>query len=321
MKKFFLIFVLGLFASNLSLAAETYGLVMVAKGQVSVQKNGAGTFETLKVGNKVYPGDMLKTAADSRAKIVMSDRNILNLAPDTVLVIAKYVNNSDKGSNDKSAELLMLQGKVRAKVEEKYEKANQGFQIKTPTAVAGVRGTEFFVNYNLQTRTTDVFVTSGTVNIAPLVTSAATAPTAQSLSQAQVDTSNQVPVEKNQTSSVSQNAAPTAPRTFSSQEMNSIKLDVQETGKSSDGGGGASPSTDAKTNKKEMVTKDMVGSGAIRNDTQLNQDIKAPAPGIPTGLPTTQIQPPPLPPTPPPAVSDIIQNQNKNSNVTIQPTK
>lgn len=317
MKKFFLIFGIGLLTFNPAFAAETYGLVMVAKGQVSVQKNSSGSFEALKVGNKVYPGDTLKTAADSRAKIVMSDRNILNLAPDTVLVIAKYVNGSDKGSDDKSAELLMLQGKVRAKVEEKYEKANQGFQIKTPTAVAGVRGTEFFVNYNIQTRTTDVFVTSGTVNIAPLVTNVA-APTAQSLRQAQVDTASQVPVEKNQTSSVSQNAAPTAPRTFSSQEMSSIKQGVQENAKSSES---SSTAPEAKTNKKEMVTKDMVGSGAIRNDTQLNQDIKAPTPGIPVGATPTQIQPPPLPPAPPPAVSDIIQNQNKNSNVTIQPTK
>lgn len=296
-------------------SAEMFGLVMVAKGQVQVQKKQANTFEPLKVGGKVFPGDTVKTSTDSRAKIVMSDRNVLNLAPDTILVISKYVNNEESGSNEKKAELLMLQGKVRAKVEEKYEKENQGFQIKTPTAVAGVRGTDFLVNYNAQTRTTDVYVTGGVVAVAPLASTnaaAGAAPTRQSLEQATPDVKNEVPVGKNQTSTVSANTAPTPPRPFTSQEMNTIKSDLQE----------SSAKTETKTEaKKEMVKKDMVGSGALKNDTQLNQEIKAPSAAPNTATVPAQVTPPPLPPKAPSNVSDIIQNQNKNSNVTIQPTK
>lgn len=343
-----------------SYSAEAYGLIMVAKGQVQLQRKNSSQNEPAKVGSKVFPGDTIKTSLDSRAKIVMSDRNVLNLAPDTILVIAKYTNNEDQGKSEKNAELLMLKGKVRAKVEEKYNKDNQGFQIKTPTAVAGVRGTEFFVNYNPQTRSTDVFVTGGVVNVAPLISNSnsgntTSTPTAQSLEQSVPDTKNEVPVEKNQTSSVSQNAAPTPPRAFSPQEMNSIKTDIQETkseakestktqenktetktetnadsknsGDKNTAEGsetkGQTPAAEKTETKKEMIKRDMVGSGAVTNDSQLNKEIKAPPTGAPSpigSMPTT-VLPPPLPPPPPSNVSDIIQNQNKNSNVTIQPTK
>lgn len=142
--------------------ADEYGVFMVVKGKVSIE-NPKATVEA-KVGSKVTAGDTVITDVDSRAKIVMSDRNIINVSPSTKLKIEKYTNSA----NDKNVNLNLIEGKVRSNVEQKYDNKTSKFEIRTPTAVAGVRGTQFITSFDVKTRVTEIVTLRGSVFFRPL---------------------------------------------------------------------------------------------------------------------------------------------------------
>src|SRR5688572_7607774 len=93
------------------------GVFMVVKGDVKVEKAGKQT--PAKVGMKVMPSDVIIAGKDSRAKVVMKDKNVLNISPDSKIVIEKYVANEAK--NEKNVVLNVLYGKVRSTVNQKYD--------------------------------------------------------------------------------------------------------------------------------------------------------------------------------------------------------
>lgn len=141
-----------------ALAEETYGLLMIVKGQVQVAKLRSQPVSA-KVGGKVYPQDTIITGKDSRAKIVMSDRNIINVLPDTKLRIDQYINDM----KEKNVRLSLIEGKVRTNVEQKYDNNENRFEIKTPSAVVGVRGTQFMTSYSRAKNVTGVTTFRGEV--------------------------------------------------------------------------------------------------------------------------------------------------------------
>lgn len=156
----FLSFLIGLIISSVSLSAEStsYGLLMIVKGQVTVSNVNAQNL-ALKVGSKVFPEDTIITGKDSRAKIVMSDRNIINVMPDSKLRIDKYISTA----KEKNVSINLLQGKIRNNVEVKYDGAKDKFEVRTPTAIAGVRGTQFVTKYDAKTSTTEIATLHGKV--------------------------------------------------------------------------------------------------------------------------------------------------------------
>ena len=86
------------------------------------------------------------------------------LAPNTELTV-------DKQAFDMSArrfETLMriVKGKVRAWVSEYYRQPRARYEIETPTAIAGVRGTDFIMLYDPNTEISDVVCVSGTIEVA-----------------------------------------------------------------------------------------------------------------------------------------------------------
>ncbi|MCB0412829.1 MAG: FecR domain-containing protein [Bdellovibrionales bacterium] len=137
---------------NSSFAKKVYGTLKVVKGNVHIQKaNKKDDLKKAKVGQRVYPKDTIITDKDSRVKIVMIDNNVINVSPDSKVTIDNYEFNPD--GNKKNVLLNVLYGKVRSKVNQKYDGKSNKFQIKTPSAVAGVRGTDFLVGFaNKQTQ-------------------------------------------------------------------------------------------------------------------------------------------------------------------------
>lgn len=158
MKTFVSTFLLSLVFSLSAFGQNVQGVFMVVKGDVKLTA-GAKT-DPAKVGTKVGPGDTITSGPDSRAKIVMADKNVINISPDSKITIEKYEND---GKEKKSVELKVEYGKLRASVEQKYDGEKSKFNIKTPTAVAGVRGTDFLTGFNAANRTTQVVTFSGTV--------------------------------------------------------------------------------------------------------------------------------------------------------------
>jgi hypothetical protein len=203
----FLILVLPYFFSPAALA-ETSGSFTVVKGDVQVTSK-EGKTEKARIGKKVVPSDIITSGPDSRAKIVMIDKNIINISPDTKLALEKYV--FDSASNNKQVTLNVMYGKVRATVEQKYDGDRNKFQIKTPSAVAGVRGTDFLTSYSPKTRETKIVTFEGRVAVG--------------LPGPQGQILNPVMVGSGQMTTASQGAPPTAPAPVPQEEFTKINSD------------------------------------------------------------------------------------------------
>lgn len=201
-------FVCFLLCVQVHAADKMYGVFMVVKGGVQIHTEGKTA--AAKVGAKVYEGDKVVTAADSRAKIVMSDRNVLNLSPDTTIEITQYQNDAATGK--KNVEIKLSGGKIRSNVEQTYDGEKSKFQIKTPTAVAGVRGTQFQAGFDVKTQMTSIVTFKGAVSLAAVN------------AQGKM-VGNPVMVKKGEMTTAAPNAAPEPPKALPKEEMKQIDGD------------------------------------------------------------------------------------------------
>lgn len=140
-------------------ASSVHGIFKVVKGQVEVISK-EGQKKKARIGLKVFPEDTVKTGKDSRAKIVMVDKNEINVSPESEFSLSKYEYNPDE--NKKDVMINVIYGKIRAKVSQKYDGDNK-FRVKTPTAVAGVRGTDFITAFTPATQESRVITFEGRV--------------------------------------------------------------------------------------------------------------------------------------------------------------
>jgi hypothetical protein len=113
------------------------------EGQVEVVKKGVPTPVAAKVETGVAEGDTVQTKAMARAQLKFVDDSTITLAPDTKITIESYMFDASKGK--RRAVTQMTQGLVHAVVSQVQKVAEPDFLIKTPTAVMGVKGTEWYV--------------------------------------------------------------------------------------------------------------------------------------------------------------------------------
>lgn len=150
-------FILTLLIGFNAFAAQS-GIFMVVVGKISIERS-TGEVVKANLNSVVNPGDAVIAEADSKAKIVMRDRNIINVHPNTKLVIKKYTNEP----GDKNVDIKLERGRIRTDVEENYDGNDTKFEIKTGVAVIGVRGTQFVVSHNVDKNVTEVVTLTGEV--------------------------------------------------------------------------------------------------------------------------------------------------------------
>lgn len=266
------ILVVLVFSFNFALANIMTGKFMVVKGKVKIE-GAKGIITEAKVGSVIQQGETVITETDSRAKIVMTDRNIINISPNTKLKIEKYT-NSEK---DKNVQLNLIEGKVRSNVEEKYDNKNSKFQIKTATAVAGVRGTQFVMIYNRITGVTQVITLRGQVLV-------------QQFNPATGNAQNEVVVNKGEKSEVKEDATkPTDPVIVPNKEIKEIDQDTNVKRDNNAEGSGNRVVKDDKKDGKKDDKKDP--NNASNEEGPKKEGPPVPPPvgeGPPLGAPTAQ---------------------------------
>lgn len=218
---------------QLSYAQDIHGVMLVVKGDIKVISGKDSKTEAAKVGKKVFSGDTIVSGPDARAKIVMSDKNVLNISPDSKLVIEKYTNNGDS----KNVELKVEYGKIRASVEQKYDGEKSKFNVKTPSAVAGVRGTDFLTGYNRANKQSQVITFSGTVAVGQPGPGGSIA--------------NPVFVQPGQMTTAAEGQAPEAPKAVPKEELNKASQETVADGNSANSSTQASETAENREEKKE----------------------------------------------------------------------
>ena len=160
-----LLWILAAVACTTAAAAEEVGTVAAVEGTAEIGSGGAWTPAV--IGTAIHRGDELRTGRPGRLRIVFQDDSVIAIADDSHVTVDESVFNPDRGKTKSVLELL--QGKVNAVVSEYYHRAGAAYEIKTATAVAGVRGTEFAMTYDPAQQVTEVFGIAGHVEVRSLV--------------------------------------------------------------------------------------------------------------------------------------------------------
>jgi hypothetical protein len=128
-------------AIALPAAAADIGLVKVARGSVQIERDGQRMPAT--VGAALRTSDVIVTGADGAAGITFSDNSLVSVGPDSVFAIDKYSFDSTTYAGEFQGNLR--QGKLAAVSGKIVKQSPESMKIRTPSAVMGVRGTEFVV--------------------------------------------------------------------------------------------------------------------------------------------------------------------------------
>lgn len=140
--------------------AEKVGVFTAVKSPLSVRRDGAAL--SPRVGDEIHLADSVQTGAGGRAKILFDDDVILVVTENTVVEITKHLFDIRKTWRDSIFDLR--KGMIRSTLE-KYS-PDSSFIVRSPNAVAGVKGTDFLVRYAPGTEPlTDVYVFKGAVEV------------------------------------------------------------------------------------------------------------------------------------------------------------
>lgn len=122
-------------------AAADVGLVKVARGSVQLER--AGVRSALVVGTALQPADVIVTGGDGAAGITFNDNSLVSVGPDSVFAIDRYAFDSTTNAGDFEGNLR--KGRLAAVSGKMVKQAPESMRIRTPSALMGVRGTEFVV--------------------------------------------------------------------------------------------------------------------------------------------------------------------------------
>jgi hypothetical protein len=115
--------------------------------------------QTAKVKEELNWNDLLKTEKTGRVRAGLKDGSILSVGSDSELRIVQHDNVSQQ------TELEMDFGKVRSQVT-KVTKSGGKFEMKTPNAVIGVIGTDFYTSF--EGNKTTVICYKGQITVTPI---------------------------------------------------------------------------------------------------------------------------------------------------------
>ena len=126
--------------------AKPVGKITYIKGRVDITSPGKAT-RPVKRRDEVYAVDIIRTKSGSKAEIAFIDGNILRLAQKTRMKITEYVVKQDQTR----VILKLFRGEIRSKVKKFGRifgfRRRDRYEVQTPTAVCGIKGTDFFVYY------------------------------------------------------------------------------------------------------------------------------------------------------------------------------
>jgi len=184
------------------LAGEDTAMLKAMIGTVEYFSKGAAGWQTAAEGLTLSSGDKVKTGADGMVSITFANGGEIFLKPNTEFEITSLSRSEDKSSIDYKLQLNM--GKLRAMVEKLDP--NSSFEVKTPTAVAAIRGTVYYLTVreaqeseipaDIKERlTTDLFVESGGVLYTSIVSGKYFVVNASQASTTHEDGSITVPID------------------------------------------------------------------------------------------------------------------------------
>lgn len=112
-------------------------------------------------GDTLAEGAVVRIPAGCQLAVTLEDTSVLRMMSGAVIKLKTLRRNMLENSPEVRVELL--DGRVEVDVPRKRQGGDAPFEIRTPTSVAGVRGTEFRVGFDARKRNSQVEVLTGVV--------------------------------------------------------------------------------------------------------------------------------------------------------------
>ena len=96
------------------------------------------------VGARLQSADVIKTGGDGSVGITMSDNSLLSAGPNSIVSLDRYA--FDTTTNQGQFETSVRKGSLSIVSGRIAKQSPIAMTVRTPTAVLGVRGTEFAVS-------------------------------------------------------------------------------------------------------------------------------------------------------------------------------
>ncbi|MBM4272049.1 MAG: FecR domain-containing protein [Deltaproteobacteria bacterium] len=123
----------------LTVNAAPVGKFTNIEGKVDVTKPGKKAV-LAKLGDQVEVGDIIRTKIKSKCELTLIDGNVLRLAENTRMRISEYMIRKD----EQRGTMSLFRGKMQSIVKATGVIKGSRYEVHTPMAVCGVRGTNFF---------------------------------------------------------------------------------------------------------------------------------------------------------------------------------
>ncbi len=128
--------------------------------RTSVRLEG-DTAVPVQLGDTLVEGAVLRIPAGCQLAVTLEDASVLRMMSGAVIKLKTLRRNMLENSPEVRVELL--DGRVEVDVPRKRQGGDAPFEIRTPSSVAGVRGTEFRVGFDARKRNSQVEVVTGVV--------------------------------------------------------------------------------------------------------------------------------------------------------------
>ncbi|MBI5968610.1 MAG: FecR domain-containing protein [Deltaproteobacteria bacterium] len=136
-------------------------VITFLEGEVQVKKAGQAQWSPARPNMILYEEDQIKVPAKSRAELILDNQSVLRLAENTLLTIHKL--EEETATQKETARMELSLGKLWTRTAKLLNPSSR-YEIKTPTAIAGVQGTTYQVQVGGD-RSTNIQVFQGMVNV------------------------------------------------------------------------------------------------------------------------------------------------------------
>ncbi len=133
------------------------GLVTASKGYPEVFRKNRTYI--LAAQSRIYAEDIVKTDKNSKVAIQMLDDTTFALGPGSHFVLHNYKYSPDMTAP--VAQMSITSGSLRTRTANLMKAKKPSFEIRTPLAVVGVRGTDFWSGFLFGENTLDVAMIEG----------------------------------------------------------------------------------------------------------------------------------------------------------------
>jgi hypothetical protein len=135
--------------------------VIQLDGTVQIQKGEGASYARAYLGSEMLPEYLIKTGPDSRTKVQIGERAVISIEANSVVRIRDL--KRDQATGQENTRIEFKGGKSMVNITKKLA-AQDSFDVMTPSAVAGVRGTEFLIDTE-NPEASKIAVTKGSVAV------------------------------------------------------------------------------------------------------------------------------------------------------------